>query len=68
MSGCVSFDTPAFFAKIFHIRENIITKVSHLTGSSSLQLSDDINESATGRLLEFNLLPFSLQELSDNKS
>ena len=34
------------------------------TGSSSLDLSDEINEPATGRLIEYNLFPFSLPELA----
>lgn len=33
------------------------------TGSSALELSDEINEPLTGRKYEFNLYPFSLQEL-----
>ena len=40
----------------------------YVTGSSSLQLADDINEPATGRLLEFNLYPFSLSELAAHTS
>ena len=39
-----------------------------VTGSSSLQLADDINEPATGRILEFNLYPFSLSELAAHNS
>ncbi len=39
-----------------------------VTGSSSLQLSDDINEPATGRLLEFPLFTFSLQEMAEHTS
>jgi len=35
-----------------------------VTGSSSLDLSDEINEPATGRLIEFNLFPLSLPELA----
>lgn len=35
-----------------------------VTGSSSLDLSDEINEPATGRLIEFNLYPMSLSELA----
>ena len=35
-----------------------------VTGSSSFDLADEINEPATGRLLEFNLYPFSLPELA----
>jgi len=40
----------------------------YVTGSSSLQLADDINEPATGRLLEFNLYPLSLSELAEHTS
>ena len=40
----------------------------YVTGSSSLQLADDINEPATGRLLEFNLYPLSLSELAEHAS
>ena len=39
-----------------------------VTGSSSLTLADDINEPATGRLLEHRLYPFSLRELADDTS
>ena len=39
-----------------------------VTGSSSLELADEVNEPATGRLLEYNLYPFSLGELSRNSS
>ena len=39
-----------------------------VTGSSSLQLANDINEPATGRILEFTLFPLSLQEIADNSS
>ena len=35
-----------------------------VTGSSSLDLADEINEPATGRLLNYNLFPFSLPELA----
>mgnify|MGYP003296437931 CR=1 FL=1 len=35
-----------------------------VTGSSSLELANDINEPATGRLLEHCLYPFSLTELA----
>lgn len=38
------------------------------TGSSSLDLANDIKEAATGRLLEFNLFPFSLSELAAHSS
>ena len=39
-----------------------------VTGSSSLDMADEINEPATGRLIEYNLFPFSLQELAENSS
>lgn len=35
-----------------------------VTGSSSLEISSQINEPATGRLYEYNLYPLSLNELS----
>ena len=35
-----------------------------VTGSSSFDLADEINEPATGRLLNYNLFPFSLPELA----
>lgn len=35
-----------------------------VTGSSSLELSNQINEPATGRIYEYRLYPFSLAELS----
>ena len=34
------------------------------TGSSSLELADEINEPATGRLFEYPLYPFSLEEMA----
>ena len=40
----------------------------YVTGSSSLELSDDINEPATGRVLEFNLYPFSISEIASHTS
>ena len=40
----------------------------YVTGSSSLELSDDINEPATGRILEFNLYPFSIAEIAAHSS
>lgn len=46
-----------------HLKARIL-----VTGSSSLQLADKINEPATGRLIEYPLYPFSLQELADNTS
>ena len=39
-----------------------------VTGSSSLSMADEINEPATGRLIEYNLFPFSLSELAGNTS
>lgn len=39
-----------------------------VTGSSSLDLANDINEPATGRILEHRLFPFSMRELADNSS
>ena len=39
-----------------------------VTGSSSLDMANEINEPATGRLLEYNLYPFSLSELADTTS
>ena len=39
-----------------------------VTGSLSLELANDINEPATGRLLEYKLYPFSLSELAAETS
>lgn len=39
-----------------------------VTGSSSLDMANEINEPATGRLLEYNLFPFSLVELANVSS
>lgn len=39
-----------------------------VTGSSSLDLAGEINEPATGRLIEYRLFPFSLSELSAETS
>lgn len=39
-----------------------------VTGSSSLDLADEVNEPATGRLLNYNLFPFSLSELAQATS
>lgn len=39
-----------------------------VTGSSSLDLADEIYEPATGRLIEHSLFPLSLQELAENSS
>jgi predicted AAA+ superfamily ATPase len=39
-----------------------------VTGSSSLDMADEINEPATGRLIEYSLFPFSLPELAASTS
>lgn len=39
-----------------------------VTGSSSLSMADEINEPATGRLIEYNLFPFSLPEVAGSTS
>lgn len=39
-----------------------------VTGSSSLDLGDSVNEPATGRLIEYNLFPFTISELADETS
>jgi len=39
-----------------------------VTGSSSLELANDINEPATGRTIEYKLYPFSLVELAQESS
>lgn len=39
-----------------------------VTGSSSLNLGDKINEPATGRLIDHNLFPFSASELAQETS
>ena len=39
-----------------------------VTGSSSLDLGDKINEPATGRLIEYNLFPFTMEELAEDTS
>lgn len=39
-----------------------------MTGSSSLSIRDEINEPATGRLIEYNLFPLSLSELASHSS
>ena len=39
-----------------------------VTGSSSLELANDINEPATGRILEYMIYPLSLQELASHSS
>ena len=35
-----------------------------VTGSSSFDMANEVNEPATGRLIEYNLYPFSLSELA----
>lgn len=39
-----------------------------LTGSSSLDLADEINEPATGRTIDYNLYPLSLSEMAADSS
>jgi predicted AAA+ superfamily ATPase len=39
-----------------------------VTGSSSLDIANEINEPVTGRMFEYKLLPFSLKELENNSS
>ena len=39
-----------------------------VTGSSSLDMANEINEPATGRLIEYNLFPLSLPELAAESS
>lgn len=39
-----------------------------VTGSSALGMADEINEPATGRLIEYSLYPFSLAELAASTS
>lgn len=39
-----------------------------VSGSSSLTLGDKVNEPATGRLIEYNLFPFTVSELADETS
>lgn len=39
-----------------------------VTGSSSFDMSNEVNEPATGRLIEYNLYPFSLSELAIDTS
>lgn len=39
-----------------------------VTGSSSLDMANEINEPATGRLIEYRLFPFSLPELAADTS
>ena len=46
--------------------DNLPTKQIIVTGSSALQLSNSINEPLTGRKYEYDMLPFSSEELVDN--
>lgn len=39
-----------------------------VTGSSSFDMANEVNEPATGRLIEYNLYPFSLSELAIDTS
>lgn len=39
-----------------------------VTGSSSFDMANEVNEPATGRLIEYNLYPFSLSELAGDTS
>lgn len=39
-----------------------------VTGSSSLNIGDSVNEPATGRLIEYNLFPFTVSELAEATS
>ncbi len=39
-----------------------------VTGSSSLDMANEVNEPATGRLIEYNLYPFTLTELAAHTS
>lgn len=47
--------------------KNLTTRVI-VTGSSSLELANEINEPGTGRVIEHKLYPFSLVELAENSS
>ena len=46
----------------------MVKKTFVVTGSSSFDMANEINESATGRLIEYNLYPFSLAELAADTS
>ncbi|MDZ7934070.1 MAG: ATP-binding protein [Emticicia sp.] len=48
--------------------DNFPEKKVIVTGSSALELSNEIKEPLTGRKFEFNLLPFSTEELVNNFS
>ena len=39
-----------------------------VTGSSSLDIANSVNEPATGRTIEYNLFPFSMRELANSTS
>ena len=47
--------------------DNFPNKQIVVTGSSALELSNSLNEPLTGRKYEYNLFPFSTEELIDNK-
>ena len=48
------------------IIDQIKPKQLYVSGSSSFNLSNEINEPLTGRKLEYHLFPFSLKELVDH--
>ncbi len=50
------------------IVDNLRDKQLILTGSSSLELRNELNEPLTGRKFEFGLYPFSFSELSEHTS
>lgn len=39
-----------------------------VTGSSSFDIANNVNEPATGRIIEYNLFPFSISELANDSS
>ena len=49
-------------------QDRLVKKTFVVTGSSSFDMANEINESATGRLIEYNLYPFSLAELAADTS
>mgnify|MGYP003289094659 CR=1 FL=1 len=55
--------TLKMMADIFHNQVQVI-----VTGSSSLELANQINEPATGRIYEYHLYPLSIAELSTHSS
>lgn len=55
--------TLKMMADTFHDQVQVV-----VTGSSSLELANQINEPATGRIFEYRLFPLSLSELSANTS